>query len=93
MDKNKEELIELILDRLILLEKFDKNIKKVFNIETFDGCSVADKVSDIGFIGIPLLLEVEPDDFLNDLLYGCITEQITKKQYLKSLEKYLKEIK
>lgn len=91
MDKNKEELIELILDRLTLLDEFERKIIDVFDIETFRKCSVIDHVSDIGFLGIPMILEIDSSDFLNDLLYACITKKITKQQYFKSLNKYLYE--
>ena len=40
-----------------------------------------------------MILEVETSDYLNDLLYDCITKEITKKEYYKKLEKYLKEVK
>lgn len=92
MDKNKKELIELILDKLIILDEFEKKIMKTFNFYAKDS-NFLDDVSSIGFEGIPLILEIENSDELMDLCYECITKKISKKEYFKKLEKYLKEAK
>ena len=91
MDKNKREVIEMILDRLSILDEFERKILLMFNAEHCED-SFIDRVSDIGFKGIPLILGVEENDWLDDLIYDGITRRISKKQYFKSLEKYLKEM-
>ena len=91
MDKNKREVIEMILDRLSILDEFERKILLMFNAEHCED-SFIDRVSDIGFKGIPLILGVENNDYLGDLIYDGITKRISKNQCLDELEKYLKEI-
>ena len=92
MDKNKRKVIEIILDRLSILDEFGRKILLMFNAEHCED-SFIDRVSDIGFKGIPLILGVEEDDWLDDLIYDCIARRISKNQCLKELEKYLEEVK
>lgn len=92
MDKNKREVIEMILDRLSVLDEFERKILLMFNAEHCED-SFIDRVSDIGFKGIPLILDVERNDYLDDLIYDGITKRISKSQCLDELEKYLEEVK
>lgn len=92
MDNNKKELISLILDRMAALDSFEKDIIRIFNFIARDN-NVIDDVSDIAFIGIPLILEIEGTDEIYDLIYAYISKKITLNDFYKKLEKYLKEIK
>ena len=92
MDKNKKEVIEMILDRLIILDEFERKVLLTFNAEHCED-SFIDRISDIGFKGIPLILNVEGNDYLYDLIYDCIARRISKNECIKSLEKYLEEVK
>ena len=90
MDNNKQEVIEMILDRLILLDEFERKIMEALNFYAKDS-NVFDEVSSIGFEGIPLILGVEETDELDNLFYNCLIKKISKKEYFKELEKYLRE--
>ncbi len=92
MDKNQRTVIEMILDRLSILDEFEKKVLQMFNAEHCED-SFIDRVSDIGFKGIPLILNVERNDYLDDLIYDGITKRISKNQCLNELDKYVKEIK
>ena len=91
MDKNKREVIELILDELKKLEIISFGITDLLGVE-YTGEGGLESTFSIGFTGIPAILDVEETDFLDNLFYGYIKQRISKKQYFKSLEKYLKEM-
>lgn len=92
MSENQRELIEMILDRLIILDEFERKILLMFSAEHSED-SFIDRVSDIGFKGIPLILGIDRNDYLDDLIYDCIVRRMSKNQCLNELEKYVKEEK
>ena len=92
MDKIKKRLIKLIVERLIFLDKFEQQILIILQSET-SGNNAIDNTFDIGFRGIPLILNTEETDELDNLLYDVIKERITIPEYFEFIEEYIEEEK
>ena len=92
MDKDKKQLIELIIDKMKELEIILQKTYNAWGVEVI-GQGGIDSVFSLGYEGIPMILDVEETDYLGDLFYDYTTGEISKAKYFKQLEKYLEEEK
>ena len=90
MDKKTKKIIEIIIDRLKDLDLIVEQTYKYWGVCP-TGRGGIDEVFSIGYKGIPMILGEKESDYLDDLFFDYHTGKITKKQYFKELEKYLKE--
>lgn len=89
MDKNKRDLIELILDKLKEFSSRSSALVALIGAE-YCGENSLESVLDIGYRGIPMILQMDECDYFDELLYDYLEQKITKEEYLKNLEECLK---
>lgn len=89
MDKNKRDLIELILDKLKEFNSRSSALVALIGAEYSDGNNL-ENILDIGYRGIPMILQMDECDYFDELFYQYLEQKITKEQYLKNIEECLK---
>lgn len=89
MDKNKRDLIELILDKLKEFNSRSSAFMALIGAEYSDGNNL-ENILDIGYRGIPMILQMDECDYFDELFYQYLEQKITKEQYLKNIEECLK---
>lgn len=89
MDKNKRDLIELILDKLKEFNSRSSAFMALIGAEYSDGNNL-ENILDIGYRGIPMILQMDECDYFDELLCDYLGQKITKEEYLENLEECLK---
>ena len=89
MDKNKRDLIELILDKLKEFNSRSSALVALIGAEYSDGNNL-ENILDIGYRGIPMILQMDECDYFDELFYQYLEQKITKEEYLKNIEECLK---
>ena len=92
MDKNIKEAIEIIIDKMFNLNYMQDSLCELLDVEPL-GEGGLDKMFDIGYQAIPLILGIKQDDWTDDMFYNYISGRYSKDFYFKQLKKYLKEVK
>ena len=85
MDKNKRELIELILDKLKDFSSRSSDLVALIGAE-YCGENSIENVLDIGYRGIPMILGMDECDYFDELFYQYLEQKITKEEYIENLE-------
>jgi hypothetical protein len=92
MTNKQKKLIEIILEKMFNLNYLQDSLCELLDVEPL-GEGGLDRVFDIGYEGIPLILGIKQDDWTDDMFYNYISGQYSKDFYFKELEKYVKEVK